>query len=35
MNLKELGEDDSDQVNLYGTGAVKGLEKEYLDTYID
>lgn len=35
MNIEELGENDADGANLYGTGTVKGLEREYLDQYVD
>ena len=37
MNCKEkLGENDTKGENLYGTGQMgKGLNSEYVDTYID
>jgi hypothetical protein len=31
MNMEELGENDAEGSNLYGTGTVKGLERDYLD----
>jgi hypothetical protein len=36
MNCREaLCEEDSKGENLFGTGDNKGLEAEYIDTYVD
>ena len=34
-NEETLCEEDSDRVNLYGTGTVKGLEHELVDMYVE
>ena len=34
-NKDELCEVDRDGANLYGTGTIKGLEREYIDQYLD
>lgn len=34
-NEKDVLENDQDKLNLYGTGEMKGFEKEYIDRYID
>ena len=34
-NHEVLIESDKDQVNLYGTGKVKGMEADYIDNYVD
>ena len=34
-NDKDLCEEDRNCENLYGTGEVKGLEQDYIDTYVD
>ena len=36
MNCREhLVEDDKNGENLFGTGELKGMDSEYVDTYID
>jgi hypothetical protein len=35
LNEKDILETDPDKINLYGTGDIKGYEKEYIDRYID
>ena len=32
---QEIIEDDKDQLNLYGTGNLKGFNQEYIDQYLD